>query len=267
MLGLHISKHFYPEPKSLEPEDIMQILPLGFENLASAIDRTGRAEFGDLWSGIEGLTRDGLVAQLGGLIGGRDRPRKFAAVLAETAIKLDGNQVTEEDEPIAAGRWKEARGILHQRLAHQDEAAIAFSSAGVTTPIEANEWLSIYAGESLVTGIWPPHSNYGQLDSVLIATPPLSPEVASSVTTLLPHKTRQATGRPGKWDWEGAMIRLACINAIEGTENKKTSELVSLVQDWFVAETKDSPVTSDIKLRVDRFCAGLSAAAKADGNS
>lgn len=77
---------------------------------------------------------------------------------------------------------------------------------------------------------------------------------SNPILVLLPDQPRAARGgRPTKWDWEGAIIELARLDAIEGTENKSAADLAKHLQCWFATTTGDAPADSEIRLRVKRF--------------
>lgn len=69
--------------------------------------------------------------------------------------------------------------------------------------------------------------------------------------TLVPNAAKG--GRPQKWDWEGALIELSRLDAVDGTENKSGADLAQHLSAWFVAQTGDTPADSEIRKRVKRF--------------
>jgi len=66
-------------------------------------------------------------------------------------------------------------------------------------------------------------------------------------------KTQLPPGRKRIYDWEGSMLQLAILERESGTENKTQAEMVTYLQDWFIATTGDSPSSSLIKERVRRW--------------
>ncbi|OHB28144.1 MAG: hypothetical protein A2790_12050 [Phenylobacterium sp. RIFCSPHIGHO2_01_FULL_69_31] len=70
-----------------------------------------------------------------------------------------------------------------------------------------------------------------------------------------PLKRVNSGGRPVKWDWEGAMVELARLDATDGTANKTQAALVAHLADWFVKNSGhgDAPTVSELKVRVRRF--------------
>lgn len=82
-------------------------------------------------------------------------------------------------------------------------------------------------------------------------------------TGLSPAKaTISKGGRPGKWDWEGALIHLIAIaNRPDGLPEGKGAQarIVELMLDWFAANDGDgaTPAESEIKSRARRVVEAL----------
>lgn len=80
------------------------------------------------------------------------------------------------------------------------------------------------------------------------------PRVVKPQLSVVASTTPQAKGgRPVKWAWDDAMIELARLDAVDGTENKTIADLARHLSAWFVAKTGDAPADSEIRKRVGRF--------------
>ena len=79
------------------------------------------------------------------------------------------------------------------------------------------------------------------------------PLAGSTPDIELIESTKKARrGRPSKWDWEGALAHVVSIaQRPDGlpTGDGAQSKIETLIADWFVSETGNSPATSQIRQR------------------
>lgn len=91
------------------------------------------------------------------------------------------------------------------------------------------------------------------LDALEMMLPALEPG-ASGTESGSQHAT--AIGRPRKWDWEGAFAKLALVaQHPDGLPvgPGAQAQIERIISEWFVAETGDSPATSQIRLRAQKM--------------
>lgn len=91
------------------------------------------------------------------------------------------------------------------------------------------------------------------LDALEMMLPTVEPS-ASRATSDSEHVT--AIGRPRKWDWEGAFAKLALVaQHPDGLPvgPGAQAQIERILSEWFVAETGDSPATSQIRQRAQKM--------------
>jgi len=91
------------------------------------------------------------------------------------------------------------------------------------------------------------------LDALEMMLPAVEPS-ASRTTSDSEHVT--AIGRPRKWDWEGAFAKLALVaQHPDGLPvgPGAQAQIERILSEWFVAETGDSPATSQIRQRAQKM--------------
>ena len=80
------------------------------------------------------------------------------------------------------------------------------------------------------------------------------PEVEARDWIRRQGKAKRSPGRPGKWDWDGAVAHLLAVaNAPDGLPEIQ-AKIEDIVADWFVRMYDDAPTESAIRKHVSAWC-------------
>lgn len=89
----------------------------------------------------------------------------------------------------------------------------------------------------------------------------LLPSADSGIAQATVSRPEATIGRPRKWDWEGAFAKLAVVaQHPDGlpTGPGAQARIERILADWFVAETGESPASSQIRQRAQKMIRLLS---------
>ncbi len=138
---------------------------------------------------------------------------------------------------------------VHQKLVAEEFIAFEIETWGDYTPVPARFWSS----RSARNGLEYLEPERPLIFKVVATAPHLVRNEDEPSAPRRPPAKRSAGGRPSKYDWEGALIELARLDADSGTSNKTTADLVRHLVEWFTVNSGEHPDEKDIRTRVVRY--------------
>jgi hypothetical protein len=132
------------------------------------------------------------------------------------------------------------------------------------TSINAKDWGKELADEWLESGNWKVVAKSDKLRQILIAldSPDLpidhgteNAKLQERPLPVVKAETKQLTGTPNKYDWEGAYIDLAVMIATERVDpaDMRQIEIIKRMSDWFTSNELEPPRIPSSRKRLNGF--------------